>query len=549
ELGGQLVAMQALGRPRAWQLAQLTAVNALKVFPYWDPVLSASGQENDPADVLAARSALLYWPRTGGSVGVSDIISGAAGTVTLTHFEDSLRASIGSPPLGTVTVTMEAQWTQRASDEGDLAPQIANEFGENYINTLTPDDFQARWQVNGSDMGAGSGYTVLKSSLTPNTNPGLMRPLTSDPVTVQTALYPSNDPAKDTRTTRVVEYPRTWFDAELTVRAEYSQARKEVVGLSVTSDLQPYAPDPQPIEYVSLRTQDLTVDDATPQWAPRTLYEAGSFVIYSFFRWQATKSFTSGPLFNNDLALGLWQQVPTLGCALPSFGSPNYFDTQRGVQTIENAVLRARAILAKSARCVRIQVEVPLSYALAYTIDHNAIVVDDRLPGGTATGKITGLEFDYDGDGKESCSVTVECCIGNGQVVQPGTDQIEVENTVYGIVAGALIVPVQTQPFDVQDLLLSVDVANEPDDQVSAVQTAANSTQKVDIDAVLAANPTSVTLNMQSLASYPTLTRELAVDAIWYAPKGISLTTTGPRILNEDGTGILLETGGSLLLE
>ncbi len=101
-----------------------------------------------------------------------------------------------------------------------------------------------------------------------------------------------------------------------------------------------------------------------------------------------------------------------------------YFTTERGHMSVAYLANIAAARLLASARCVEISFEVPFSHAAALSLRKSGSIVDPRLPGGGATGKIKSYAIFADGSsGDSGCRVTIGCTPGYGGslVLDPGT--------------------------------------------------------------------------------------------------------------------------------
>jgi hypothetical protein len=101
-----------------------------------------------------------------------------------------------------------------------------------------------------------------------------------------------------------------------------------------------------------------------------------------------------------------------------------YFTTERGHTSVAYLANIAAARLLASARCVEISFEVPLSHAASLSLRKNGSILDPRLPGGGATGKIKSYSIFADGSSGESgCRVTLGCTPGYGGslILDPGT--------------------------------------------------------------------------------------------------------------------------------
>ncbi len=101
-----------------------------------------------------------------------------------------------------------------------------------------------------------------------------------------------------------------------------------------------------------------------------------------------------------------------------------YFTTERGQQSVAYLANIAAARLLASARCVEIAFEAPFSHAASLSLRKSASILDPRLPGGGATGKIKAYTIFADGSsGETGCRVTLGCTPGHGGalVTDPGT--------------------------------------------------------------------------------------------------------------------------------
>lgn len=120
-----------------------------------------------------------------------------------------------------------------------------------------------------------------------------------------------------------------------------------------------------------------------------------------------------------------WQCISAGGVTLPIGGWPGmtpascYFPTDRGQQSLQNMLARARAKLRRRARAVQVTFQCRLE-AVAPTIScrMNAGITDPRLPGGSAVGKVISYKLTRDGDsGSSYAEVTLGCTIGNANTI------------------------------------------------------------------------------------------------------------------------------------
>jgi hypothetical protein len=95
----------------------------------------------------------------------------------------------------------------------------------------------------------------------------------------------------------------------------------------------------------------------------------------------------------------------------------NYFPTSRGNSSVEYLISKVRARLRFRARAVTVGWDCPFLLATGLSCRMNATLFDPRLPGGAATGKVTGYKLTGDGEGKFRGHVEIGCAIGFGDSI------------------------------------------------------------------------------------------------------------------------------------
>lgn len=118
----------------------------------------------------------------------------------------------------------------------------------------------------------------------------------------------------------------------------------------------------------------------------------------------------------------IWQNIGKV--SLPIGGWPgmtpaaSYFPTDRGQQSLQHMICRARAKLRRRARAVQVTFQCRFEAAATVTCRMNAAITDPRLPGGAAAGKVISYKLTRDGDsGATLAEVTIGCTIGNANVI------------------------------------------------------------------------------------------------------------------------------------
>jgi hypothetical protein len=102
----------------------------------------------------------------------------------------------------------------------------------------------------------------------------------------------------------------------------------------------------------------------------------------------------------------------------------SFFLTDRGKQAVQHLLMVARAAMVIKARAVDIGFTIAdFEDGLAFSLRKNALIHNEKLPGGQAAGKITSYTLSLDGStGLESASVHIGCAVGYGgsYTAEPG---------------------------------------------------------------------------------------------------------------------------------
>ncbi|MBB2698969.1 UNVERIFIED_ORG: phage tail protein X [Rhizobium esperanzae] len=371
EIIGRAVRLTFSARPSDFADRKASAAAALKVAPYWDPVWVTPELADDPDAVLESRSALWHIDRVTHAVTASDILEAEDGLIDLGDdvLRDSIELSFGSPPATKITCEATIGWDQAVSGSFDLKAALLAAFAAagtstgGVISSFTGQGLMEDWPAPGANIGGGwsfgqSAITRLDGSVLPDD--------------FQTQIFTGNGSWG-----QKANWPCWKMLPTLIVRYDVSRTRREVVRFTLTSDAQAFIIDPDDSEPLAVTlSSDLVGEPVDP------------------------------------------------GEALP-IGSRRrraYFPTTRGRQSLDYLVAVCRARLRGRARSVEIKGETRLSNGAGFSCRKAIRIEDQRLPGGSATGKIISYSLKMDGDSGEAlASFVIGCSVGKGNPVSDAT--------------------------------------------------------------------------------------------------------------------------------
>lgn len=171
---------------------------------------------------------------------------------------------------------------------------------------------------------------------------------------------------------------------------------------------------------------------ALPRWVLQPTFKAGyaverprsetvSFTLAADVQ-PLTAEASEDALLTLSLSSAELDQPIDAGGALPigDLRRKQFFATDRGLLSLQHLVLLCRARLLARARAVSVSWQTSFEQAAALSLRHSAQLVDERLPGGQATGKVVGLRLSMSGDsGEARGEVTIACTVGRGSTLVP----------------------------------------------------------------------------------------------------------------------------------
>jgi hypothetical protein len=400
----EVITFVLIARPRDWVDQRDALADSLRILPYYDEIFVDAAYQDDPDVVLDGYSAVYHAHHTTHVVTISDFLVGEAGLITFDESKvvrPSVNISVDRAPLRAVTVNGEIPWTQQSS-------AVIN-FGTKHFSSYTGESLLSGWPKTGDSLAGG--YYVISASAIDDTGLGSIEPISWNVTYTnrqekhrdgdlmsfnETFSGPSNygpkggttlseysegvvgDPATGTpasfsfhRTALAV--PRWGVTTTLVLGVDANRDRKENVSLTVTSDLQAVLQDPD--DESTVETIDLPAVDVA-------------------------------------------KECDTSGAVIEDTSRSEYISTDRGLQSIEYMIMRARAKLILGSRVVKVKWDCSFADAVDVTTRHNARIFDPRLPGGEAVGKVISTSLRRDGgSGEFRGTIEIACAVGHGNAI------------------------------------------------------------------------------------------------------------------------------------
>jgi len=391
------VTLDFIGRPADYAVQKAALAASLRVLPYYDPVFLTPEGQADPDTVLEARPAMWHIDRTTLAVTTSHILVGEDGLEEFLENEvpyDSVSISIGQVPTRSLTVSADVSWTQSVQGSIDVGTYLFESYSgkalvdnwpkpgdsivggytvsvgyatDNYnIDATEAASFSISWSNEQRKHATGDTLSMsISSTIAPLRGPSIKVLLTSGGKSLE------GEASVDSTWLRV---PLWSVSAALSVSYDAARNRKEGIRFTMRANFQPLVTLPGEEEI-------------------RTLYIGGGDV---------------GVTLNDGT-------VP-----IADARNRSYFSSDRGLQSLEYLLNRARSQLMASGRAVNISWDCSFERAKALSCRKNAVLHDHRLPGGQAHGKIVKYSLSLDGDtGKPIGHVEIACPIGYGGSVAP----------------------------------------------------------------------------------------------------------------------------------
>lgn len=401
--------------------SQLNALcQELKKDPLWHHAFVSGDQAPTASEVLESRTALFYWDRCTGNVGLSDLFCGRSKLDLGEHFfADTLDVRLKEIPLRGVQICLKTSWVQSYEGVSDLTTLIRSRFPGGMVNTLTGEHLSSKWWRTGEKIGR-SGYWVDHSALQeiPPLHTG---PLDLYPAYSSKVWLSPHDPLSKEPVPKQIRFKRKWYKMKLILGWRYKQKRTEKVDIFLEQKTQPLGATQGKVRTLTIPIYGFEHAHVTAVWEPNVRYTPGFRLTYGGGVYECAHRHTSGNAFD----AGEEQHWVRIGSKDARNQAPqaSFFTRQEGHAAIAHALEIGKAHLAASCRAVEITLTSSLEALSSVSCDHHIELTDPRLPGGRARGKVTSYRLTADGGrGIFRCEVTLGCAVGPRENVSLVTD-------------------------------------------------------------------------------------------------------------------------------
>lgn len=396
----EAVTLSFTARPSNYNDRKAAVANSLRVLPYYDPVWIDERERENPDVVLEGYARMWHVNRVTHDVSASDIINGEDGN-------EDFGGGLGVPnevPYDSVSIRLEQAPLRRILVDGAVGWPQAGSGGltlfDGTIESFTGDALISDWPK--TDSGIGGGWKVSYGA-----------------VTDLEGIAALDD--------------NTWVQGQQSTKPQVGEDGKPAVpNPFARSDIPPGWLFKKAQEWSFLLSFSLE-GVLVPRWklggtirvnyeASRQRTEHARFILTS-----QVQAIVSDPgddevmelnLSSADLSLPIDGEIP-----IGDVGRRQYFNTDRGQQSIAYLINRARAALLHRARAVRVEFNCRFERAINLSCRKTARLYDHRLPGGEAIGKVASYKFSANVTaGLLIGTVTIACAVGYGGAYteQPG---------------------------------------------------------------------------------------------------------------------------------
>lgn len=383
EIQDEVVELNLIARPEDFQQQKEAIAAGVRLSGVWDPIWFSGDDLTDPDKILEGMPALFDTDRLALTVSLTDITNGEDGTLDFTEddvFYDSVNIHFAQNPVRRVTVNGEVSWDQKAAGTVDLTNfnmSGNNRQGEHpgAISSWYGQGLVDAWPSSGAGVGGGWSWQTASVNII------------SGPIASQTiGDYTSKDGGL------TFFYYDGGFDTGLGAVGNPQAPGLPAIGWSY---------------HVAIPLWRFTYQMVLGFDVTRRKTETVSFTLEA-----DVQSTVTEPDDQEALTINL-RSSEAVSQGEMDAKDRSFFTTARGQESIAYLIEVARAHLVARARAVEVQFDIAFTQAVevGLTCRKNASMIDDRLPGAFAAGKIIRYTLEMQG-GKLNATLTIGCMVG-----------------------------------------------------------------------------------------------------------------------------------------
>jgi hypothetical protein len=415
----ELVTLEFVARPIDVVAQKEALAASLRVLPFYDEAVVDPSKRTDPEVVLEGYTAIWHYDRETHALTVSDEINGDS-TVTFDGgsddgkvLYDGLSLTLTTGPLARVDLTAEYTWTQQARGDVDLTGYLLGHWPDAQGNAITSFSLtSAGWPKNGASLGEGwevtsatadDVYDLTVKTYTTASDSTIVNPVTKESSGNQSSITRSfmNQVPPGS-----IQYPAMVTSKKTTATWEGHDPFGG--GLPDTVEMTSFSYNYSSVSAV-LPLNYTAVTLVAGYKAERQFTERVSFSLFANVQNILTDPEDGEALRVDDIKSVNLSEELFIGDARRR----SYIATDRGNQSLQYLIARARAHLVKRARVVEIAFAPKLARMPEITLRQSCFLAEPRV--GEAFGKIIGYSVSLDGsDGTVKCEVRIGCTIGRG---------------------------------------------------------------------------------------------------------------------------------------
>ncbi len=401
----ETITVQFTARPVDYVSQKNELAEDLRQLPEYDEVFVDEAHRDDADTVLEGYSRIWHSDRVSHEVTTSDFLVGEDGVVIFDGVDalyDSVEVTLETFPQTSIDYDASVTWNQQGTGTIDFGRRIFSSYTASTIASGWPtpeSSLQAGWSVASSKATLIGGELAQTNFSVSWQNQAKVHE-DGDTMSISISLSAPSGYGPDAGITLTQSGTRTIGDPYTGTPASASSSRTGVIidaaSLAVTTLVLKYDMDRKREEHLKF-----------------TLVSDIQEIMDSQIVDSEDKTSDVVKINGVDVGLPIENVVP-----IGDLSRGSYFETDRGLRSVENLICRARAKLILMARAARVSWDCQFSDAVLLSCRKNAILHDPRVSGGEAIGKIISYDINGTGDTGEFVGrVTIACAVGTGVAI------------------------------------------------------------------------------------------------------------------------------------